>query len=67
MKAHMPSWANNPDYTLHATTTKPEDGQRKTVFSIFDNQDDEAKAELQEAETNQSKDPNARGQPTTRL
>jgi hypothetical protein len=37
IKAHMPSWANNPNYTLHATTTKPDESQHKPVFDIFDN------------------------------
>jgi hypothetical protein len=32
----MPSWANNPDYTLHATTTKSDDAKHKAVFEIFD-------------------------------
>jgi hypothetical protein len=32
----MPTWANNPDYTMHATSTKPE-VQHKTVIGIFDN------------------------------
>ena len=36
MKAHMPSWANNPDYTLHATTSKPDDSQHKAIFGVFD-------------------------------
>jgi hypothetical protein len=36
VKAHMPTWANNPDYTQHATTTKPDDTQHKPVFEIFD-------------------------------
>ena len=63
MKAHMPSWANNPDYTLHATTTKPEDGTRKTVFSIFDKDDDDSKAEsteMSDLKSSQTKEPNMR-------
>lgn len=40
----MPAWANNPDYTLHATTTKPEDKSHKPVFDIF-SQDDSDKPE----------------------
>jgi hypothetical protein len=36
----MPTWANNPDYTLHATTTKPDESQRKPVFEIFDGKSD---------------------------
>lgn len=36
IKAHMPSWANNPDYTSHATTTKPDDKHRKGIFEVFD-------------------------------
>lgn len=35
MKANMPTWANNPDYTVHATSSKPEE-ERKTVIGIFD-------------------------------
>lgn len=31
----MPTWANNPDYTLHATTTKPEDKNRTNLFEVF--------------------------------
>lgn len=48
MRAHMPSWANNPDYTLHATTTKPDDGQRRTVFSVFDTTEDDVNTESTE-------------------
>lgn len=33
----MPTWANNPDYTLHATTTKPDESHHTPVFEIFDN------------------------------
>ena len=49
----MPSWANNPDYTSHATTTKPDDKHRKGIFEVFDtenvqkqstNNDNESKA-----------------------
>ena len=36
IKAHMPSWANNPNYTLHATTTKPNESTHKAVFEIFE-------------------------------
>ena len=39
----MPSWANNPNYTLHATTTKPDESQHKPVFDIFDNKDENNK------------------------
>ena len=35
MRASMPTWANNPDYTAHATSSKPEE-ERKTVIGIFD-------------------------------
>ncbi len=31
----MPTWANNPDYTVHATTTKRDDTQRIPVFNVF--------------------------------
>ena len=40
MKAHRPTWANSPDYTLHATTTKPDDSTHKAVFDIFDTDKD---------------------------
>ena len=29
-------WANNPDYTMHATSTKPEI-QHKSIFGMFEN------------------------------
>jgi len=61
MRAHMPSWANNPDYTLHATTTKPDDDQRRTVFSIFHKEDD------QSDESIEMSSPTSKQQPTTRL
>ena len=40
VRASMPTWANNPEYTIHATTTKPEDKTRKNLFDVFqsDNQ-----------------------------
>lgn len=31
----MPTWANNPDYTAHATSSKPEE-KHKTVMGLFD-------------------------------
>lgn len=37
--ANMPTWANNPNYTLHATSTKPDQSTRKAVFDIFDYDD----------------------------
>lgn len=33
----MPTWANNPEYTLHATSTKPDEQHHKPVFEIFAN------------------------------
>ncbi|CAF0750538.1 unnamed protein product [Brachionus calyciflorus] len=36
VRASMPSWANNPEYTIHATTSKPEDKTRKNLFDVFD-------------------------------
>jgi hypothetical protein len=33
--AAMPTWANNPDYTIHATSSKPEDKTRKNLFDLF--------------------------------
>lgn len=55
----MPTWANNPDYTLHATTTKPEDKTHKAVFEIFDN--DQQSNENQSSKSKKpSQDPNIR-------
>lgn len=31
----MPTWASNPDYTVHATTTRIEDSQHVPVFDLF--------------------------------
>lgn len=34
-KASIPSWALNPDYEVHATTSKTEQTERRPVFEIF--------------------------------
>lgn len=34
-RGNMPTWANNPDYTSHATTSKPED-KHESVLGLFD-------------------------------
>ena len=74
--AHKPSWANNPDYTLHATTTKPEESTRKPVFGVFNDNEEKFKKEKAveqpiEMQNNVSKratkKPNQSDEPTTRL
>ena len=71
MRAHMPSWANNPDYTLHATSTKPDDEQRRAIFDVFDKSSSESKNKTTEStEMSQLKGGAASsktGQPSTRL
>jgi hypothetical protein len=58
----MPSWANNPDYTLHATTTKPDESQHKPVFDIFKTSDQPKESD----EDLPVKDPKSKD-PTTKL
>jgi hypothetical protein len=31
----MPTWASNPDYTVHATTTRFDDSQHVPLFDLF--------------------------------
>jgi hypothetical protein len=38
-KANIPAWALNPDYTVHATTSKPDDSQYRAIFDIFNKSD----------------------------
>jgi hypothetical protein len=61
----MPSWANNPDYTLHATTTKPEENQHKAVFEVFEGKQSNESATRSSSDSDTKKE--SRKQPTTQL
>jgi hypothetical protein len=39
MLAHVPSWASNPNYTTHATTSKEDEKKHKPVFEVFSVED----------------------------
>jgi hypothetical protein len=67
MKAHMPSWANNPDYTLHATSTKPDDEIRRPIFDVFDKSSNDGK-NIESTEMSQLKEgSSSSGNSTSRL
>jgi len=72
VRAHIPAWANNPDYTLHATTTKKDDTQYVPVFDVFnaDRRIDEesgSSTELKEKPASRSKSADPRSSSSTRL
>ena len=67
MKAHMPSWANNPDYTLHATSTKPDDEQRRPIFDVFDKSSSENKKTESTEMSPLKEEKSPSGHPTSRL
>jgi len=73
----MPAWANNPDYTLHATSTKPDESHHKPVFEIFDDtkkdhtnnkaKDDNGKKKSISTVSNRVQQNSSGSEPTTRL
>ena len=52
-KANIPAWALNPDYTVHATTSKPDDSHYRAIFDIF-NKSDAAAARKDSASSHKS-------------
>ena len=66
----MPTWANNPNYTLHATSTKPDQQTRKAVFDIFDYDDAKTPTTTSPKDQDEDKDAsrkNSKSDPTTAL
>jgi hypothetical protein len=37
LKANLPTWANNPDYTAHATSSEGKKDKHASVIGMFDN------------------------------
>jgi hypothetical protein len=68
VRANMPTWANNPNYTLHATTTKPDEQHHKAVFDIFDNNNDDSSSPLPTPKDEKRKQPDGDAKdPSTRF
>lgn len=58
MKANKPTWANNPDYTAHATSSKP-DEPHKSVFGVFDSPHQIEKIEEERSISSSKSKPNS--------